>query len=342
MGRAAIAVSVRPRLRRRVPWVRHCLRVRVSDADTRRLVLRNERDVRFAGGGAAGDVHGDGRVHAANIEVLRIAAGFAENRRLGAAAGRMGVSGDSDRLRSGPRHAAACQWVRVEQAGPRSDTVRLPDRPSLSSLAAIHFLWTTTAIAVAITMQLSTLLSLLGTRCRNEGSVGFFGAIVVLFSFMLTTVRQTLDSMGQHLLSDWIGGVVPQSLAINWGYGDLDGSTYTDLELASLITGPLLVSLLLTLVLAMWFTRCYGCRVNASAQPAKPRRRWWPRVAMPALLTRFRFRWPGRFAALTWLNARQSVPLCLAGLAIAVLIATMQLFEEGSRKTLAGELPSTT
>ena len=48
----------------------------------------------------------------------------------------------------------------VEQAGLRSDTARLPDRPSLSRLAAIHFLWTTTAIAVVITMQLATLLSL--------------------------------------------------------------------------------------------------------------------------------------------------------------------------------------
>ncbi len=230
----------------------------------------------------------------------------------------------------------------VEQAGLRSETVRLPDRPSLSRLAAIHFLWTTTAIAVAITLQLFTLLSLLGTRCRNEGTVGFVGAIVVLFSFMLTTIRPTLDSMGQYLLSDWIGGVVPQSLAINWGYGELDGSTYTDLELAPLIAGPLFVSLLLTLVLATWFTRCYGHRMNASAQPAKPRRRWLPRVAMPAVISRFRFRWPGRMAALTWLNARQSVPLCLAGLTIAVMIAMMQLFEEGSRKTLAGELPSTT
>lgn len=43
-----------------------------------------------------------------------------------------------------------------------------------------------------------------------------------------------------------------------------------------------------------------------------------------------------------WLNARQSVPFCLAGLTIAVLIALMPLFEEGNRMTLAGELPSTT
>ena len=230
----------------------------------------------------------------------------------------------------------------IERAGLRSDTVRLPDRPSLTIIEAIGFLWTTTAIAVVATLQPSTLLSLIGTRCRNEGTVGCLGAIVVLFTLAFTAIRRSLDSMGWYLLSDWIGSVVPQSMAISWGYGDLDGSTYTDLELAPLIVGPLLACLLITLGLAVGFARCYGCRLDASAQSAKTRQRWLPRVTIPALLTRFRFRWPGRFAALMWLNARQSVPFCLAGLTIAVLIALMPLFEEGNRMTLAGELPSTT
>ncbi|MBC8113532.1 MAG: ABC transporter permease, partial [Candidatus Saccharimonas sp.] len=241
----------------------------------------------------------------------------------------------------------------VEQAGLRSDTARLPDRPSLSRLEAIGFLWVTAAIAVVAAMHLTALLSLLGTRCRNEGTVGFLGAIVVLFSMVLVTIRSTLDSLGQYFLSDWIGGVLPLSLAINWGSGELDGSTYTDLELAPLLVGPIIVSLLVTMALAAWFTRRYGCRLDVSAQPAKPRRRWLPRVAMPALVSRLGIRWPGRVAALTWLDARQSVPLSLAGLAIAVLITLISLGETQvslgetqGRGTLAarfaGELPSST
>ncbi|MEK6258771.1 MAG: hypothetical protein AABP62_09125 [Planctomycetota bacterium] len=232
----------------------------------------------------------------------------------------------------------------VEQAGLRSDTARLPDRPSMSRLEAIGFVWATAAIAVVAAMQLTALLSLLGTRCRNEGTVGFLGAIVVLFSMVLVTIRSTLDSLGQYFLSDWIGGVLPLSLAINWGSGDLDGSTYTDLELAPLLVGPVVVSLLVTMALAAWFTRRYGCRLDVSAQPAKPRRRWLPRVAMPALVSRLGIRWPGRVAALTWLDARQSVPLSLAGLTIAVLITLIGLSETQGRGTVAarfaGELPS--
>ena len=231
----------------------------------------------------------------------------------------------------------------VEQAGLRSETVRLPDRPSLSRLEAIGLLWTTAAIAIVAAMHLTALLSLLETRCRNEGTVGFLGAIVVLFSMVLVTIRSTLDSLGLYFLSDWIGGVLPLSLAINWGYEELDGSTYTDLELAPLVFGPVVVSLLVTMALAAWFTRRYGCRLDASAQP---RRRWLPRIAMPALVSHFRFRWPVRMAALTWLNARQSVPLCLTGFAIAVLIALIGICESQGRGTvtarLAGELPSTT
>lgn len=232
----------------------------------------------------------------------------------------------------------------VEQAGLRSETVRLPDRPSLSRLEAIGFLWVTAAIAIVAAMHLTALLSLLGTRCRNEGTVGFLGAIVVLFSMVLVTIRSTLDSLGLYFLSDWIGGVLPLSLAINWGYGELDGSSYTDLELAPLVFGPLIVCLLVTMALAAWFTRRYGCRLDVSAQPAQPRRRWLPRVAMPALVSRLGIRWPGRVAALTWLDARQSVPLSLAGLAIAVLITLIGLGETHGLGTVAarfaGELPS--
>ena len=238
----------------------------------------------------------------------------------------------------------------VEQAGLRMEHdapnyLSLPDRPSLSRFAGIGFLWTTTAISVTYALHLSTLLSLLGTRCRNEGTVGFFGAVGAVFSFIFTTVRPTLNSLGLYVLSDWIGGLLPVSLAINWGYGELDGSIYTDLELAPLIFGPIAVNLLITAALATWFTRWYGSRVDADSRPTKSWRRWLPRLRIPSIAARLAIRWPGRFAALTWLNSRQAVPLSIAGLLMAVVITLIGLNESqsGGSSTvamrLAGELP---
>ena len=234
----------------------------------------------------------------------------------------------------------------VEQAGLRADSVSLLNRPSLSRFAAIGFLWTTTAVSVAYTLHLSTLLSLVGTRCRNEGTVGFIGVVVALFSMIFVEARPMLDRLDQYFLSDWVGGLLPASLAICWGYGELDGSSYTDLELAPLVFGPVTVSLLITAALATWFTRWYGSRVDVTSQPAKSWRRWLPRIGMPSLAARLGIRWPGRFAALTWLNARQSVPLSLAGLLIAVVITLIGLSESPSGGTvatrMADRLPSST
>jgi ABC-type transport system involved in multi-copper enzyme maturation permease subunit len=232
----------------------------------------------------------------------------------------------------------------VEQAGLRSDTVRLPDRPSLSRLEAIGFLWTTAAVAIASALQLSSVLSLLGTRCRTEGTVGFLGAIVVLFTMMFTTARTSLDAVGQFALSDWIGAVLPGSLLINWGYGELDGSSYIDLDPAPLMAGPLAVNLLITLAVAMAFVRLYGRRAEVAVQAAGRWRLWRP--ALPQFASRLGIRWPGRVAALAWLNARQSVPLSLAGLVIAALMTLISLNATPSEASLAarwaGELPSST
>ncbi len=128
-----------------------------------------------------------------------------------------------------------------EQAGLRSDEIRrvaLPDRPSISPGEAVGFLWTTTAILLAVVLFHSTLVSLIGTYFRREGSVGFVGAMVMLVSAMATTIRPMLVTFGQYFVSDWIGALLPTSLAISWGYSELDGSSYTDLEIAPLVFGP--------------------------------------------------------------------------------------------------------
>ncbi len=236
----------------------------------------------------------------------------------------------------------------VEQAGLRSAVTRLPDRPSLSRLEAIGFLWTVTAVAIALVLHFVTLLSLLGTRCRSEGSVGLLGAIGFLGVLSLTPIRPSLERLGLFLIADWIGALLPQSLAINWGYQEIDGSTYTDLELAPLILGPVLINLFITWLLAAWFTRLYGRRSESAVRANNRALRWTPRIKLPGLISRLPLRFPNRLAALTWLDARQSVPLSLAGLLMAILITLVGMGEfpgQGHSSfltRLAGELPSTT
>lgn len=213
----------------------------------------------------------------------------------------------------------------IEQAGLRSDDVPLPDRPSLARIDAIIFLWTTIAIAVACALQLLTFLALLGTRCRSEGTVGFLGAIVVLLSQIVTTIRPSLDSFGQFFLSDWIGSLIPNSLLISWGSGEQDGSSYSDLDLAPLVVGPVLLNLLVTLVLAVRFTNRYGRRSELGSLTTSKWRRWIP--ALPNFHSRLPDRWRSQRAALVWLNARQSISLSLAGLIIAGLIGLIGVLE---------------
>ncbi|MFO0818292.1 MAG: hypothetical protein U1A77_10150 [Pirellulales bacterium] len=245
-----------------------------------------------------------------------------------------------------------------EQAGLRSDEIHrvsLPDRPSISPGEAVGFLWTTTAILLAVVLFHSTLVSLIGTYFRREGTVGFVGAIVMLVSAMATTIRPMLVTFGQYFASDWIGALLPTSLAISWGYSELDGSSYTDLEIAPLVFGPIALNLMLTAGLAIGFTRRYGRRAETLAEAIAPRRRWWLRWRWPSVIARLGIPWPGRFAALTWLNGRQAVPLSFAGLTIAVLITTLGELESLSRghalriaqgdslaTQVLGQLPSTT
>ena len=236
----------------------------------------------------------------------------------------------------------------VEQAGLRSAVTRLPDRPSLSRLEAIGFLWTVTAVAMALVLHFVTLLSVLGTRCRSEGSVGLLGAIGFLGVLSLTPIRPSLERLGLFLIADWIGALLPQSMAINWGYQEIDGSSYTDLELAPLILGPVLINLFITLLLAAWFTRLYGRRSESAVRAINRGSRWIPRIKSPGLISRLALRFPNRLAALIWLDARQSVPLSLAGLLMAILITLVGMGEfAGQGHTsfltrLAGELSSTT
>jgi ABC-type transport system involved in multi-copper enzyme maturation permease subunit len=235
--------------------------------------------------------------------------------------------------------------LRPADYGLGATTIRLPDRPSISRIEAICFLWTTVAIAIVLAVHTVTLLSLVGSWCRSEETVGLLGALVALISLSLSSFRSSLEQAGSYFAADWISAILPENFAINWGYGELDGSNYTDLELAPLILGPLIVNSLITLGLGTLFARRYGCRLVLSRPVATGRIAGWMR-RLGGLLPQLGFRWPGQVGALVWLNTRQSVSLCLVGLMMAGLVQRYAGDEARGQASLAaqfaGMLPSST
>ena len=207
----------------------------------------------------------------------------------------------------------------IEQAGLRGPSHdSLTSRASLAPISAIGVLWTTTTITLAGVMELLALLSLIGTCCRTERQVGFWGAILFFLWMILTSISQMVT---QPLLASSVGIFCPNSLAMNWGYELVDGSSYGDLELGPSIWGPLCGSLIVTGLLGYGFARRYGAQRREALATSATSRRW----RLPKLLSPGQFLLPGRTGALVWANLRQSLPLCLAGLTLAILIAIGQM-----------------
>ena len=84
---------------------------------------------------------------------------------------------------------------------------------------------------------------------------------------------------------------------------------------------PLFLNLLVLVGLSAWFVRRY-----AAALPWAGERRAWARWRPPVLLSGLPLRWPGRAAALIWLDLRQSVPLAFAGLTLAFFMAVAGIY----------------
>lgn len=233
----------------------------------------------------------------------------------------------------------------IQQAEFRPHELRLPDRPSTSAGLAIGMLWISSAVAIAHALELATILCLIGTWCRRDATVGLIGAVVGPLFDVFGDVRAEFERRGLYWLADWIGALMPNTMLVSYGFGDSDGALYSDLDVTPVIVAPLIISLLLTLIIAWVFTRRYGRR-NDSTRAIVRQRPWL------AWLPRFSVRLPmmGRSetASLVWLAMRQSVALSLCGLAIAVVIALVSLFEQsntGPVSTIArlrGAIPSQT
>lgn len=213
----------------------------------------------------------------------------------------------------------ALGWL--EQAPPRPpagpEYVSLPKRASLSPLSAVGFLGQVALYALWATTTLYVLLSLIGTALRKEAHAGYLGAVIVflwlLGMFSGYALRQGHRPGGQML----VGAVVPTAMVIDWGYGDARG-TYGDLEIASVVFGPLLVNTVLQCALATWFVRRYSRRLSGRVAEETPKARpaTWRRGSLP-LHT--------RSIALVWLALRQSVPMCIPGLLLACLMTFLQM-----------------
>jgi len=215
-------------------------------------------------------------------------------------------------------------------------------RPGLAPGAALSVLGLVTGMAVVMALYQFALVSLIGTVARSEEMAGFLGAIVMLIATSLSTIRPMLQmSAPGSGAADWVGALLPGSLAICWGYADWDGSQYTDLELAPFLSGPLAANLALTLLLGVGFAWRYGRQLPRAAVLQR-RFQWLGRVSFPRLALRL----PGRHGALVWLNSRQSVALSLSGLCLASLITAVTLTGESGYRSpverFLGSLPSTT
>ena len=213
----------------------------------------------------------------------------------------------------------------VEQGLPRglSASTRLPQRDTASTITALEQLWSVTAITIWGGVQLLLVVSALGCRLRSQAQIGFLGAVMAFGSMMAVEVFW----FGQRNPKAQLiyGALFPQSLVIQWGYGDEHGRSYIDHEIAQYHWIALGLALPLLWIIGRIFVAQYGA-LRQSGSTSKPGRF---RLASPTILSYIPFRWPVRWMALLWLELRQSVPLALFGLLLAVLMAIAQVFVEG-------------
>jgi ABC-type transport system involved in multi-copper enzyme maturation permease subunit len=211
----------------------------------------------------------------------------------------------------------------IEQSGLRmphdANYVEFEKRISLTRWEAVGVTWQSAAIAAGSASELLLILSVIGVRRRSESHLGFIGAVLALAWILPTEMLDGFRDSSHRTAVNWLAGLLPQSLAISWGYGTPHGD-YVDLEFASLIWGPLCLNLLVVVGLCVWFTHRFAGAVPWMSD-RKSRINW----RFPPLLSRLPLRLPGRTAALVWLDLRQSVPMAIAGLALAFLMSVAQI-----------------
>jgi hypothetical protein len=211
----------------------------------------------------------------------------------------------------------------VEQAEPRhmDAYTQLPQRDTAAWPTSLEQLWSVAAIAILGGVELLLLLSLLGCYLRSQAQVGLLGAVMALGSLIAGGAFWFRDRNAWAQLA--YGILLPQSLAIQWGYGDERGG-YTDHELARYRWTAMALSLPVLAAIGHLFITRYGALRRSSA----PVKRHHFRVALPPILARIPIRLPGRLPAMIWLEIRQSMPLAAFGLVLGVLMSIATVLME--------------
>lgn len=215
-------------------------------------------------------------------------------------------------------------------------------RPSLPPAVAVGLLWQATAIVVAQAVELLLILSVIGTRCRTEAQAGFLGVVGAVIWPHLGGAHNLAGQFDLRSAFDWLAVVIPQSLALGYGYGDNHG-TYADLSIAGHVWGPLSLNFLVLLGLGFVFSIRYGTRRVPSAESPSG----WLHWQFPYLLDRLPNCFPGPIGALLWLNLRCSLPIATAGLMLANLITAVSFVLFGPKidaplfLAVVGHLPTT-
>jgi ABC-type transport system involved in multi-copper enzyme maturation permease subunit len=241
----------------------------------------------------------------------------------------------------------------LEQSGFRmpsgANYLDFQKRFALSRWQAFGMTWRCATISVASASELLLILCVIGARRRSEAQVGFLGAVLGFAWILPTSLLNTFSESSYKTAVNWLGGLLPQSLVLPHSYSMMEGS-YDDIEFAGFIWDPLCLNLLALAGLSVWFTHRFAGAVPWTAE-RKTRFPW----RLPPLLSRLPLRLPGRAAALVWLDLRQSVPLAVAGLALAFVFSFAQVClkqhdpalsspygDPNAMTVAAGELPGTT
>ncbi|PQO26646.1 hypothetical protein [Blastopirellula marina] len=213
----------------------------------------------------------------------------------------------------------------IEQAAPRPFPyqVRLPDRETASLLTSLEQLWSVAVIASLGGTQLLLWLCLFGCWLRSQTQVGFLGAVLGLASMIFQGIfwsSAARPAMWQLVY----GAFLPQSLAIQWGYGAEQGG-YTDHELAQYRWISLAFAIVVQLLIGLFFTTQYGRLRGPAAEKKGSRWRW----RLPAMWSYIPVRPWSPMSALVWVEMRQAFPLVLYGFVLALLVTAVTLVMEG-------------
>jgi hypothetical protein len=222
----------------------------------------------------------------------------------------------------------------VEQAAPRGGQAvrRLTERDAASLFTALEQLWSVAAIAILGGAQYLLLLSLFGCWVRTQARIGLLGAVMGFGSL----VASGLFWYGERrpYLQLAYGAVFPQSLVVHWGFGAEHGG-YTDHELTPFRWIALCLAIPLLVIIARLFVTQYGFLRDSASATAKPRRF---RFITPPLWSHIPVPLPSRWLALIWFELRQSLPLVLSGLLLALLMTVASVVIEPRDEYSTAEL----